>query len=355
MILPTIATGSTFTTTWSKEKCTQGAVNALVLEKFKEVICSANESLSGYKTNQEYLKKGYWYGNDYAIALHEKEDYEQIEKFKNNMGFFHGHPPDKMEHTNNPNISTGKNIYGYTLKKGCKPSEALRSIRETVCFIDCLEAVEIAYYDALLEILGEERFDEIFSREESRFALSTLLYETPLAPGRLSKIEKSKKLDAAFFSSIRKGEKVFFLNIAKYGFKHIDGVDQGYHCICSEEFENQEGVRFVAFGLPTEGVSEEEICQYLVNAYNRDPIDRTVLYNDPNNDGFPRKDYPIDKKYNVLQSSNELLDSKIDLPFFKQAIEATRNQPGLSPGKWVGLQPFRLYLNAEKISSLLLK
>lgn len=342
-------------TSWSRGECTQEAVNELVFKKFIEIVRDYNQRMEGYEKNLQVLEKGYWYGNDYALALQKKGAQSSLEWFRDRGKFFHGHPPSKMVHVRDSGISTGLALNGYLLKEGEKPSEALRSFRESICFIDCQEAIELAYYDALLEIWGMAKFDEVFSKKESKFSLSPDIDRTPLAPKKLTKLEVFKDLDCQFFSSLKKGDQVFFKHISGYNEKHRNGEAAGYHCLSFGTAEKRRDIRYVAFGLVEKGLTEVGMHQELVRVYNQDPIDPKLLHKNPEEDGFMAKDYPKEMKMQSLQKSESLKKSKISLEMFQNGVKQVKEVFGTYSPHTVGLGSYRVYLDAAKVRSHLPK
>jgi hypothetical protein len=61
-------------------------------------------------------------------------------------------PAKGFVHLTKNNYSDFKLIHAYRLKEGTRPSDALASIKTSISFIDCQEAIQIAYYEVLLEV-----------------------------------------------------------------------------------------------------------------------------------------------------------------------------------------------------------
>lgn len=156
-------------------------IQVLVVEKFLAIVREREERDATYKSNPDVLKKGFWYGNTYYRALKETKAFSVLESIRRCGFFYDGLPPDGFTEIEDASYLNKTRILSYTLKEGVKPTEALRSIRETLCFIDCQIALEIAYYEVLLELLGEEVFNQYFCFEgEHALSLDPHIFATPL-------------------------------------------------------------------------------------------------------------------------------------------------------------------------------
>ena len=129
----------------------------------------------------------------------------------------------------------------------------------------CGEAIQIAEYAALLDVLGEEKFNAIFSAEG----------QTPLKIGKndmmgfhIAPIEHFLKFNGPA-KTIKKGQLVFFSNIQNYGIKHINGEAAAFNTLCIEDAPN---AKFLGLGLSKDGVTETEVNDTLLSEYNRAPI-----------------------------------------------------------------------------------
>jgi len=68
---------------------------------------------------------------------------------------------------------------------------------------------------------------------------------------------------------IQIGDAIFFRNITTYNLKHPHGEWHGIHAICVSKGSPQ---KFIGFGLSPSGVSENEIFELFIQAFNEEPI-----------------------------------------------------------------------------------
>lgn len=247
---------------WKKTECDQQKISTLVVEKFQQLITEYNTRKANYKNDVKVLDKGFWYQNEYLECLKEKHQNQRLEWFRNKNAFYHGFPPKGFEHICDHSTYTGKRLNGYVIKKGTPASEGLKSIKESLCFIDCQEAIEIAYYEALLEILGEEKFNQVFSADGNNpLCLDCDIGNTPLR--NFLKEETNPSL------SFNPGDEVGFINVPLYSNKHPNGELSGFHSLC---IQSKPVAKYLAFGLSSEGATEEEIYDLFVQAFNEKPL-----------------------------------------------------------------------------------
>ena len=323
---------------WSKKDCTQDRVQECVLQKFQSIVEDGQRRLEGYKTDVKLLNSGFWYPTDYYKALLEKNEKGRLDWGKKGP-FFYGHPPKNFDTMRDISKPGGKKISGYILKKETLPSEALKSVRESLCFFDCQEAIQLAQYEALLEILGEKRFNEQFSLNKSALVLSNNPEETPLF--LFQTCQKFKSLDPTFLTSMKKGDQVFFTNLPSYRVKHVNGEGAGFHALCSQKGDEK---KFIAFGVPKEGVTEEGMLKVLVEEFNKQPIPSKTLYSE---------EFIIKIKEKMpTHLSNEENGYKQGLNKRQVTIEEL-NQIQKTHPKAVGLKPFIRRLDAQKIVKLM--
>ncbi len=258
---------------WSVEECTQEGLRDKVCEKFQSVIRDAEDRKNNYQRDYKLLGSGYWYQNDYFRALKEMKQISRLDYFKKNGSFYLGHPPKGFVHVKDDQQPGGKRPCGYTLKQGVVPTEALKSVRQSLCFIDCQEAIQLAYYDTLLEVWGDEVFNRRFGFEGGTpLAFDVDTGRTPLLA--FMEQEVFETTDEKFYSSIRKGDELYFRNIPLYSFKHCNGEAMAYHCLCIEAGDEK---RFIALGIRKQ-VNEEQMLEVLADEFNGVPIQYVELY-----------------------------------------------------------------------------
>jgi hypothetical protein len=116
----------------------------------------------------------------------------------------------------------------YQIAGGVLPTQALENVKTgQFSFIDCGMAVNLAQFETLRDVFGDNRFNARFASSGS-FPLGmkpqTLLIESL---GLIKEIQYS--FDAI---SPQLGEQMVFNNIPLYGVKHLNGEAGGFNVVC---------------------------------------------------------------------------------------------------------------------------
>lgn len=257
---------SLFTATQSPE-----AVRSRVTEKAIEVvrsIVSANQhNMAHYQTNSRLLDAGIFYPDDYYVALKQLKQQRRLDFLVQNNGFWCGYMPSNLFHMV-PVERTPVNPAGFVgcffvLNKGVLPSEALASLRQKTSIIGCGEVCQIAYYEAMRHLFGDEKFNALFSGDST----------TPLTIGNSTQ----KKNPITFFlrrlppgSPIKKGHLVQFKNAAVYLGKSIVGSSASYITLCVDDTPGNE--KFTTLGLDSNGLTRADIVAILIKELNKPPL-----------------------------------------------------------------------------------
>ena len=170
--------------------------------------------------------------------------------------------------------------YQFTLKPDKKPSEALRKIFKGPTIIDCGMATSIAFYKAILEILGDQLFDQYY-------------FTTPLTPLDISITPlrvNSISLHFARISSactendsgtlgnrpLKPGDFCSFGGVPIYKLKHPNGPYGGYNVIYAGL--NEQGQQtFLGHGFK-KPLTEQEIYDLFLTEYNRKKTLENINY-----------------------------------------------------------------------------
>ena len=251
---------------------TQKALNQMVCDRFMDLCGDMHvrkHALADGDTS--VLERGFWYQNDYYFALKEHRFSKRKDWMVKQGSFFHGRPPNAMKLLRDDS-ATGIDMLHYVLKRGRTATDALDGIKSELCFIDYTIAYEIAYYDAIRAVWGDDKFNRYFSCDGGHpFILSPKLERTHLMP-----FIKQEGFAAGAGSyghrHVMVGQRVCFMNFPDYQHKHINGEATNYNTICVDDTHGHQ--RYTGFGLPPEGVDEAAILEILAREYNRD-----VAYN----------------------------------------------------------------------------
>lgn len=107
---------------------------------------------------------GFWYGNECHEMWTEANRSEELESLKKRGRLYHGHAPTAYwEKPKDPSGLFGRAFLVFKLKRGKRPSEALRAKGPWI--VDCRISIERVLYLALLAELGQEIFDAVFAAE----------------------------------------------------------------------------------------------------------------------------------------------------------------------------------------------
>lgn len=321
---------------WKRKKCSEQKVNDLIVEKFTALVRDGYERATNYKSTPGLASKGFWYANTNYKALQEieKQPKPRLKFIKEKGSFYFGFPPKGFTHLSDGKDPKEKMPYAYALQENTLPSEGLKSAKESFSFIDCQILMEIAYYDALLEIAGEDKFNRYFDpKGEHPLALRANIGLTPLNDF-FEVLELSK-------AELKKGDHVYFSNVPLYATRHLFGEAKGYHAICIEAGSEP---KFTAFGLSPDGATEEQMYAIMVDDFNITPLAGTSLVTE---DLFERRMKKITED-NSPDIHNSMEKAKT-ATLTKQTIKLIHE---MDPSK-AGLRPFIWRLNIDMIHRLL--
>lgn len=293
--------------------------------------------------NKHEMTKGVWYPNDYRKYLMDEFDVAM------NESFCTGFANERFFEKTGP--------FTFKLKEGEKASEALLSFLEGPTVADCGNATAACYYKCILDVLGEEKFNAVFSSKH--FILTIGQEGITDANSPISYLadysESSKQMAQGSIGKrpLKVGEECYFGGVIWYGNKHPEGAGGGWNVIYIGD--NKEGQQlFMAHGFE-KTLTENEINQKLVELYNRErtPQDEQYVV-------IAKKPKLYDKETNEYLVSNYTLSDR--------EIKKTPNKfiKGFLVGSVRGLQvdevvklknsknadQFMLKLIAKKASSL---
>lgn len=232
------------------------------------------------KKNLEALKKGIWYGAEYAEALQSHKQSKRLDYMRNKGHFLVGLFPKPfsqlLKNEQYPeNLSClKKKSCAAVVKPEYKASEALKSFENELAILDCGSTTQLAFYQALLEVWGEEKFNVIFDPSSSTPLTITPQTGTdsPILPFMPLSAEP-KKLEGKEWAA---GDILYFRNLSTdsprksastppYHSKHPFGISPGQWVTC---LSNQ---KVTGFGLQSGGYTQEEIKDVLCVEYNKEP------------------------------------------------------------------------------------
>jgi len=298
-------------------------IGSIVAKTAQKIAADFKKRKEGFSGDVKLLESGCWYPNDYCFALRSANQTVRLTFFINNGSFYHGFPNTKktgLEYIPFDN-ATGKMTIACRLpEKGIKASDAIKAFQENLVLADCAQLCQVSQYQALLEILGEERFNKLFSsasHPKDRLVISSYaVQENSLLVFLKQKTTKEKD----GFRVLEVGQRVAFENFQIYGLKHLNGEAGGFNTICVDATPS--APKFVALGTPPEGLTEEGINSLMVEEYNKTPVDFSIFSSE-----IEKK---IKAKFNprLLPESQKLKDHKLTVLDLKAEVNGF--QPSLT-------------------------
>jgi hypothetical protein len=267
-------------------------LGAIVVNSMEVIAEDHWKRMEGYSKEFSLLNTGIFYQDGFCEALQKVMQSTKSDKTKKvvadlfgklekNGAFYHGAAPTShFTIPSDPTFFSGKVPLKYVLRdKSITPSAALRAILhpKSRVFLSCAEPCQLAFMEALLEILGEKKFNYLFAFDSS----------TPFFVGATpSSYEHFMYLlieDRAPTGPIQQGEWLFFQGAQVphssgrlanlYSFKHLNGCGGNWNAISKDKSSKKiEMGTYLGLGLNPKGASHTEIEETLVNEYNKPPI-----------------------------------------------------------------------------------
>jgi hypothetical protein len=233
-------------------------------------MAADNEMRMGSYTHQiEVLNEGVYYPNQYYSALKTKKQTKRLEWHKQKGNFFHGYASSKyFEQRLDPrNLTTGIEPYSYRIKRGVLPHEALAAFRKGPSLISCGDLCQTAFYEAIREVLGNEKFDLLFAADSpTPFHLG---FNTPSLGIYALIIPAAQR---------KKGDLVYFTNASSYCERHVNGEARGYVTICMSNDSPEK--KYTTLGLSSQGVTVEAMKEVMLQECNAVPIGMEIVTED---------------------------------------------------------------------------
>jgi len=234
------------------------ALDAEEVSAMEKSISEGVISSMGQFFNKHEMCKGIWYPNDYRKYLMDEFDIEMDESFCTgfaNEKFFE---------------KTGR--FTFKLKDGEKASEALLSFLNGPTVADCGNATMACYYKCILDIIGEEKFDQLFSSKFFALTIGQNGITDKTSPisylAEYTEASKQMKTGVLGKRPLQIGEECHFDGIIWYANKHPEGFGGGWNVIYVGD--DKEGNQlFMAHGFE-KPLTESEINQKLLELYNRE-------------------------------------------------------------------------------------
>ena len=231
-------------------------------------VCHMRKILSEYLTRlgsaaPNVCSEGIWYGVDCYRACKQRNQSALLEKFGRDGIGFHGYGSEEFfDFVKDPQSPTGRRIYTFLMKKGKRASEGLSRLQRGPSLLDCGNVCFLACYQALSDLLTEEKFDCLFDPEGLfPFAL------TPDDASPISLLMPRERIESE--EEVQRGDICYFCNCREYVAKHPAGEARGFNALaCGGEPQ-----KYLGFGLSADGLERIEIEKSLWQNFNEEPVD----------------------------------------------------------------------------------
>ncbi len=333
---------------WDIKQITDEKVQEAFVKYFTAFVLDEERRTNAVATGPlEVLSKGHWYDNTYAQALKQREQTDRYEWLRKKGSLYHGFAPEGFHLVpcpKDPNLfRTGFRLANYVLNKGVAPSTGLETLlplkNDRFYFIDCQEAVEIAWYSTIREIFGRTAFNTHFNADGDKpLSLDPNISMTALLPFIKAEITEQPRV----------GDNWHFANIPLYRVKHTVSNGGGWHVVCVDATPS--APQFIGFGLPSpkdksqKGVAEKDIYEIFARGFNEKP---SQLKDQVSDEVFKQSaTLPLPPPGLAHMSLAQLESMQISA---EQIADAARTNPEL-----VGSCPEKRRLSATKIKAHLL-
>jgi hypothetical protein len=177
----------------------------------------------------------------------------------------------------NPSFFDREDSMSWKLKSGVSASAGIKSWLAGLTIAECLSTVVAIQTDAVRAMIGDAKFDDHFGSAEKSVPEANLLrvkagWSGSSIADLVEPTDASTKGDAGTLGHrpARVGERYYFYNHPKYLLKHPGGAWQGENAIYQGEFNGFQ----LWSGLGANDVSENQILDEMVAAYNKPRTDR---------------------------------------------------------------------------------
>jgi hypothetical protein len=276
---------------------------------------------------------GVWYSNDYALALKALGDTPVVINIKGDTlpasvlytrmktnDFFYTFmasscfwqvPICKSSFLN-------KKFNVLEMKRGVQPSDAYEKLASGLSFMDCASIIDLALGLALIEKYGKSRFNEVMQRVnckkvgdiEDRFIASCFVEE---------KIARPSLPALKFSTPMSYGNLYFVSNHQDYEFKHPHGTSKGMNLVCVGFDEEREPL-FTGLGLDPRGVRLNQVASLLVNDFNENPIEESLLLTEEGIESFHASE-------EVINFNLDDTDYSLSFDQIKKMVSGTLKSP----------------------------
>ncbi len=236
-------------------------------EEVKHVLQkSITESMTKIMTRVYGSKKGVMYPINYYLEMAKSFDgYENYVSEKNKNFKKEIHCAFKL----------GEDLCHFIARNEVTAAYAIESFFEGPTRADCASAIEAVYAKAILDVIGKDKFNQIFEKRENKLQIrrwgtlnenSSLRFFTEFVNPNISDLTNENELKI--------GDHICVTGVPWYELKHPHGVMGNLHGIVVGHNTNNEPL-IAALGLQ-EAMTIYQVKQGLVDAYNAEQIQADI-------------------------------------------------------------------------------
>lgn len=266
---------------WKSFETIYDDLNSSMVNALQEVLLDSELRKQKCSNDIQELNQGVFYPNEYFELLEKFGQDKRNEWLKNKGSYYHGLLPVKyFQQKKESSSPTGYRPMEFTCKKDVLPSESIQAALKGLSLIGCGEVINLTRYGALNQVLGDEKFNYLFSSDS--------IVHFPLGQNNpILKLLKETKVTSSENLSFKKGQLIYIdsaqtntFNVHSHSFgttnlyaiKHLlTGEARGFNAICVDDTYSKE--KFIALGTSSAGVSQETISDILLQEYNKKPLD----------------------------------------------------------------------------------
>ncbi len=236
-----------------------------LLEVRRALAEGVQDAIAQIMSNEKNDIFGVWYPSDFEVFFESRGMSMPDEYWTGyaHQGFF-----DKTDQ------------FTFRLKSGQKASDGVKALLRGPSVLDCGNATQLAYYDALLGFLGVEKFDQLFSGNPFTLSITQRGITCPESPiSRLAHFTENAYIGEKGTLGHRPleiGDECHIKGVPFYPHKHPVGFSGGWNVIHVGHTEDGQQL-FMAHGFDTPK-TEREINCLLTEGYNQERTSHDELY-----------------------------------------------------------------------------
>ena len=230
--------------------------------KISDILCLFNKSYEQRKTKTKcnMMGEGFYYNDDF-IKLNDKHSLVKMDLINGIANNFYW--------------DNAKNSTTFKLMKNIKPSVGLKSLINGPTIADCGNVLQVSLYIYIMQLFGEEKFDQVFSKSIIQFIITSIIFDKfdPITTNDLMYGNPLYFLfDKVSYDDLDENDFVYIQGVEDYTKKHLSGNGPGWNLLCVRDEESGE-LKFLGFGPNTFNngpLTMNELREKLISYYNED-------------------------------------------------------------------------------------